>query len=164
MLTSTELSYTSNINTDYLNTSATIPDNEIPITDFQNMIFVSGLQPTWYGIQNNNEGGAAGDERYQDIIRKWFVRYAHAFNTDYNRPSVTYIKLPSAKYIKHCMGIKFWEMLINAGGSQYDNVEEGVAKDLSNKYNAVKKKFDRGIKNQFESELSSLKNDINIEE
>ena len=40
---------------------------------------------------------------------------------------------------------------------KYDNVEEGVAKDLSNKYNAVKKKFDRGIKNQFEAESTIKK-------
>ena len=125
--------YVPNTNTSYNNTSAESPDQTIDYSSDWNYQ-VKDFKPYREGIHNNN------DARWQFEIAGWFQRYAHNFNNEIidgelhisEDPSLLFIRMPSAEYLRQRVNMKLLQMLDNAIPEEISGDYSLMAYALSN--------------------------------
>ena len=106
-----EVNYTSNINTNFHETFAEIPNNTLGIAEDSPYTFMTGFHPFSQFLQNwKVEEGT--QSRVQSEVFSWLLRYAHIHNQNYANPNVVFIKLPSEGSVLEQFKYKIWDAVI----------------------------------------------------
>ena len=134
-----ETTYTANVNTNYHETFAHVPDNTLAIDENLPLTFITGFNPFRSFLHNQPEAG--NKSRLQWEVFSWLLRYSHIYNQNYANPNVTFIKLPSGESIKDKFKEKIWleviakclngeEITINGVQYDFENTNQVIASGL----------------------------------
>ena len=119
-----ETTYASNIDTNFSQTFAQIPDNTIAINETEFQSIRSGFYPMDNYIMLDDENTFSGNLHTQGHLYSWLLRSAHIFNQDYARPNLVMIRMPSYTLVMDRLKKKIWEQIIANGGNfgNYSNI------------------------------------------
>ena len=103
--------YTSNLNSNHLDTFAQAPDQTQIFSSIWDYQIADFAPDSGYGVQNGHT------TRWQQMVTSWLMRYSHHFNSEdingelhiSDDPRLLYIKLPKEEYLKERCNYKLWE-------------------------------------------------------
>ena len=129
-----ETTYVSNVNTNYHETFAEIPNNTLGIDESLPETFVTGFEPFRGVIHNQAEDGTHSKLQWE--VFSWLARYAHVHNQNFANPNVVFIRLPSGENIKERFKEKIWDEVIARTNNEDKITLNGTEYNFSN-YNAI---------------------------